>query len=568
MRAINFCLVFTLLCLFCKSNAALAQEGGETKIEIINANSLEYDERLGINAKRLIGNVIFKHEGALMYSDSAHFFDGKNTLDAFGNVRINQGDTIQLFGDYLKYDGNMRKAVVTGKNLRLQDKEMTLYTTRLEYETKSNQAWYNQAGKIVNGKNVLTSNKGRYYSKQKDFYFSEQVVLVNPDYTMTCDTLRHNTYSEISYFLSPTHMKGKKENMYCELGNYNRKKQQGLMTKNAWLSREGQTIKGDTIYYDDQLGFGRATGAVEMRDSSEKVNITGRKAVYYRAQDSTVVTKNVLMMQYFKTDTLYLHADTLISVADTAKAKVKPMKKIIDNKQDSIFLSSNDSLKAKPAQRDSSNRRIRAYHKVKIYKKDFQGLCDSLVYDGKDSLMRLYIMPVLWNEQNQITAKHITLTIANGEISGLNMYENCFIISQEDSSRFNQLKGKKMVGYFDKGELKKIDVLGNGQTLYYIRDEDKKYVGANRADAANLTVFMGDSKVDKISFYQQPDATMYPLKDLLPADARLKNFYWLESYRPKDEKDVFNWRVLPEGYRSFQEIIPAPPQRKSKGKRK
>ena len=549
----------------------LAQTGEGARIEIINANSLEYDERLGIDAKRLIGEVIFKHEGALMYADSAYFFDGKNSLDAFGNVHINQGDTVHLYGDFLKYDGNLRKAVVTGKNLRLMDKEMTLYTTKLEYETSTNQAWYNQSGRIVNGKNVLTSKKGRYYSRSKDFYFSDDVKLVNPDYTMTCDTLRHNTGTEISYFLGPTHMKGKKETMYCERGKYDSKKQQSLMTKNAWLSRDGQSIKGDTVYYDDQLGFGRADGHVEMRDSSEKVNISGRKAMYYRAQDSTVVTRDVLMEQFFKTDTLFLHADTLISVADTAKVKKKMAEKIIDNPKDSIFLSqeSSDTLRGiKPAPKDSTNRRIRAFHKVKIFKSDFQGLCDSLVYDGKDSLMRLFITPVLWNEKNQLSAKHITLTIANGEISGLHMYDNCYIVSQEDSSRFNQVKGKNMIGYFIKGELKKIDVLGNGQTLYYIRDDDKKYVGANRADCTNMTIFMGEDKVDKITFYQQPDATMYPLKDLPTVDARLKDFHWLGAFRPSGRADVFQWRELPESYRTYQEIKSAPPPRKSKNKRK
>lgn len=515
-----------------------------SQVEVVNADSFEFDEDLGDGAKRLLGHVQFKQDNVLMYADSAYYYDN-NALDAFGNIHINQSDSVHLYGDFLKYNGNTKLASITGKVVTLKDKEMTLTTTKLDFNMQSNIGYYNNKGKIVTKENTLTSQNGYYYSQQKNLFFKKDVVLVNPDYKMYCDSLRYNTISESAFFNGPTHIISNSNRIYCENGWYNTKKDVAQFNKNAWLKNKEQKLHGDSLYYDSKNGYGKALKNVEVLDSAQKISIRGNHLEYFEWLEKSIVTDKAEMVQYFKTDTLFLHADTLKATYDStyfALKKIKETEELKKNKgkKDSkIKVQMEDSVAA-------AHRLIFAYNKVKFYKSDLQGLCDSLVYSASDSLMRLYDKPILWSDANQLTAEFINIKLFDGKIYQLRMNNSAYIISQYDSLRFNQIKGKKMIGYFLENDLRKIDVNGNGETVYYIKEDDGSLSGVNKAECSDMAIYINDNKVEKLKMFKKPSGIMHPPKDVSPAEMLLKDFVWYKSYRPTNAADIFIWRAFKE----------------------
>lgn len=509
----------------------------QTRIELLNANTLEYDEELGA-AKRLIGNVSFKHENAIMYCDSAYLYPD-NALDAFGNVHIQQGDTLNLYGRFLKYNGNTKKAELT-EDVKLIDKDITLTSNFLNYDMNNDLAYYNGSGKIVNKENTLTSESGYYYAKSKDFYFKKSVVLVNPDYTVYCDTLKYNTLSEIAYFLSPTQIISKENTIYCENGWYDTKKNSAQFNKNAELKNPQQELRGDSLYYNRNIGYGKAIRNIEVRDTSENIIITGDFGEYFEWEDNSIVTGHAQLIQIYDKDSLFLHADILRATTDSALlAKVKPRSKTAKTgknknvKKPVQLVGLADSLAVKPS------RILLAYKKVKFFKSDLQGKCDSLVFTYKDSTMHLYTQPVIWSDKNQLSSDSIDIHTFNGKMQSMDLKYNAFISSQEDSIRFNQIKGKSMKGLFSNNELSRINVNGNGQTIYYAKDDDAM-IGVNKTDCSSMIILIKENKIDRITFITKPDATLYPVGELSTKDLLLRDFKWWGNLRPKNKQDIFN----------------------------
>ncbi|MBX7182632.1 MAG: organic solvent tolerance protein OstA [Bacteroidia bacterium] len=496
-------LVFLLLHLGIK-----AQES--SKIEILHANSLEYDESVVGKTKRLIGDVKLLHEGAIMYCDSAWMNQETNTVQAFNRIHIEQGDTLDLYGDKLDYDGNTKKAIVTGKVVKLIDKDITLTTTIIHYDRNTGIANYQNGGKIVDKKSTLTSELGYYYSSTKDFYYRKNVKVVNKDYTILCDTLRFNTKTEISYFLGPTHIVTKDSSkIYCEYGWNDTKRELSRFEKNTRIISDKQEMLADAILYDEKIKKGLAYCYVQIIDTANQTNILGDFAEYFQAYDRTMMTDNALLVQYDKKDTLFLHADTLRSFTpDTTK----------------------------------DQRMIKAYYKVRFYKSDIQGTCDSLSYFQGDSLMRMYGAPVLWSDSNQITADTLYLKMHEGKVSDLYLRNNSFIISREDSVNFNQIKGRFMHAFLRENKLYKVRVEGNSETLYYAKESDGNDIGVNKAESSDMLIWVQENKVQKITFITKPTAILHPMKEMNPETRKLKDFKWYEEKRPKDRKDIFDWR--------------------------
>jgi lipopolysaccharide export system protein LptA len=535
----NYCVnsIFIGVALFFSCFTAYSQ----SKVEIINADSFEFDEDLGNGAKRLLGNVQFRQDDVLMFSDSAYYYDN-NALDAFGNIHINKNDSVHLYGDFLKYDGNSKLASVTGKVVTLKDKTMTLTTSKLDFNMQSNIGYYNNKGKIVTKENTLTSQNGYYYSSQKNLFFKKDVVLVNPDYKMYSDSLRYNTNTETAFFSGPTNIVSEANRIYCENGWYNTKQDKAQFNKNAWLKNKEQKLHGDSLYYDSKNGYGKAIKNVEVLDSAQKISIRGNFLEYFEVSEKSIVTDHAVMIQYFKTDTLYLHADTLKATYDStyfALKKIKETEELKNNKgkkEKKVKVQMEDSVA-------SAHRLIYAHYKVKFFKNDLQGLCDSLVYSAADSLMRLFKKPILWSDANQLTAELINIKLYDGKIYQLRMNTNAYIISQYDSLRFNQIKGKKMIGYFTDNDLRKIDVMGNGETVYYIKDDkDGSLSGVNKAECSDMAIYITNNKVEKLKMYKKPTGIMHPPKEVKPEEMMLKDFAWYAAYRPQNFEDIFVWK--------------------------
>lgn len=545
--ALRYCnklaLVIFLLLIYgaASGQSAVTKEG--KKIQLIHANSLEYDKSKG-DARRLIGNVEFEHNGVHMYCDSAYLFEN-NSLEAFSNVHIRQGDSLHLYGDFLKYNGNDRKAEVQ-KNIRMTDRDMTLTTDFITYDLKESVATYTTGGKIVSKANTLTSQYGYYYSNSRMLAFKKNVVLTNPQYVMNCDTLLYNVESKVAFFQGPTTIKSSDNLIYCENGFYDTNRDVSQFNKNAYIVTREQRLKGDSLYYDRKKGYGKAMRNVSIRDSAQNIYITGNLAEHFEESENSIVTGNAVLMQQFDGDTLYLHADTLRSAYANNKGQVRslPLREAVavKGKSKKDKKEKKEPKIIKPELRVDTlgypHRVLFAYHKVKFFKEDMQGKCDSLVYSYLDSTMRLYKLPVIWSEVNQLTGEQMAIGISGGKIRSMEMKNNAFIASQEDSTKYNQIKGKTIRGYFVNNELHKIRVEGNGQTIYFPKDKNS-IIGVNKAVCSDILIYMNDNKVEKITFINQPEATLYPPGELSGKDLVLEDFSWRGSERPMQKKDIF-----------------------------
>ncbi len=505
-RQIIFCVLIALLFpSLVYSQVAGGNKKTKKKIEIIHCDSLGQDEKLGSDFRRLLGHVALKHNDVLMYCDSAYHYQSTKRVRAFSKVHIKQGDTLDLYGNYLFYDGVEEKALVEG-NVELIDKETHLYTKALKYDVTNKVASYTDSGKIINAKNTLTSIIGIYYASQKMFHFKDSVKIVNPDYVMTADTMDYNTESETAFFTGPTEVNGDSLNIKCEKGWYDTKKDITWIWKNAMIDNKLQIIHGDSLFFDNNTGFGQAFRNISIADTTNDVLVTGNYAWYYKKPEKFMVTDKAVFIQVSKNDSLFLHSDTISAVTLNDSAGI-------------------------------SFRLMRAYHKCRIFSADLQARCDSLSYSYQDSVIRLYYAPVLWSEENQMTSDSVAIFTKNRKADIMELYSSAFIASQTDTLRFNQIKGRNMKGYFRDNKMYKIRIDGNGETIYFLADKEGQ-VGWNRAKSSSIDIFVDKGKITEIIEYQNPDGILNP--PLKEADKqRLSGFNWFDRLRPKNKMDIF-----------------------------
>lgn len=487
------------------------------KIKLLNANSLEVDP--SINANKLIGDVIFKHEEALMYCDSAYLFPN-NSMKAWGTVRVKQGDSLLLIGDSLHYLGDKRLARIRGRVL-VKNSDMTLRTNYLDYDRNKDMAYYLGGGQIVNSaeRNTLTSNIGYFFTKENRFFFKDSVRLVNPDYTIESDTLMYNTQSEITYFYGPTRIQSDDNLITCNRGWYDTRNDRSEFSGRAWITSNASRIGGDSVYYDRKQGIGKAYGNVTMIDSTQDLVLHGDYTVYDEKDSTSLITgKRAQMIQLVDADSLYLHADTLFAGWDTSR----------------------------------KHRVVHAWYHVKFFKPDMSGRCDSLVFSNADSTIQLFRQPIIWSDENQITSDSLVIKNYDGKVHWMRMTRNAFIASSEDSLQYNQISGKNMLGHFKDGKLRRVDVLGNGQTIYYATEEDGELIGLNRSDCANMNIYIDSNTVSRIAFLNKPTATLYPLKEITPDLRKLERFAWHDSLRPYHPEHTFYWGAIPDSLKHLR----------------
>lgn len=475
------------------------------KIKLIQADEAVYDKTLGEDVQRIIGNAIFEHEGAFLYCDSAHLNNKSNSVKAFSRVHIKSSDTLNLFGDSINYNGESKIAEVFD-HVKLIDNKTTLTTDKLLFDRNTGIASYSTGGHIVNETNTLDSRRGYYHTNSKDFFFREHVVLVNPDYVMNCDTLEYNTQNKISKFKGPTTIKGEDTDIYAENGWYNTDTDIAEFNKNSRVKNGDQVLTGDSLYYERTNGFGEAFNNIRVIDTVQDVIVYGNYALYEKALGYTMITKNAVAHLIEDNDTLFVHSDTMKVTFDSAQ----------------------------------NTKEIYAYYKMKFFRSNLQGMADSLIYSFSDSTLRMHKNPVLWTENNQLTADSIYVLTGKKNVKKMFLYNSAFLISK-DTTGYNQIKGRDMVGSFVDNDLVSIKVTGNAETLYWVREEDGTLTGINKATSSNLRIGLKQKKIKQITYLEKPTATLYPEKDLPPADMLLQDFAWYGDERPKDKNDIFNW---------------------------
>jgi lipopolysaccharide export system protein LptA len=477
-----------------------------TKILLEHADSLVHSSKIRPEFQRLMGNVRLSHDSTILMCDSAFLNDEKNFVLAYGNVHIQVSDTLNLFGDSLNYDGNTRIAKIWS-NVKLIDNETTLTTDTLSFDRITKIASYEYWGKIVNEKNVLVSKHGYYHTQTKEFFFKEKVVLINPEYVMHSDTLMYNTVTKVTYFYGPSTIKGKEDSIYCENGWYSTRTDVARFRKNGWIYHLDQVLTGDSLYYERKTGYGQAFKHAILIDTVQKTTLTGNYGELQRKKGFAFMTDSAMVKMIDKKDTLFMHSDTVYATFDT-----------------------NQNIK-----------NIRCYYKVKFFRRDLQGMCDSMSYHGRDSTMFLYHDPVLWSEKNQLTADSIKLTLLNSQIDSMILFNSAFIISIDDTNKYNQVKGRDMIGFFRNNELYKIKVIGNSETIYFAREDDRSLIGITKVYSSDMLIFVEKNQIKTITYINEPKGVTYPEKDFSPYDLKLKGFKWIEGKRPLTKMDIFHW---------------------------
>ena len=484
------------------------QKPGKRMIEVLNADEGidEAERNTGKRITRLLGNVSLKHNNIFMTCDSAWFYTGYNQIKAFSRIHMQQGDTLELHGDSLFYDGGSETASVDG-NVEMIDKETHIFTQSVKYDVAKKIARYNTGGRIINGQNTLTSIIGIYYTSENLFHFKDSVKIVNPDYLMTADTMDYNSKTETAFFMGPSEMEGDSIYLYCERGWYDTKNDISRIWKNAIIDNRQQIIRGDSLYYDGIKGFGLAYNNTSITDTTNNIIVKGDYAWYYKSPERFMVTKKALFIQIADNDSLFLHADTISAIT----------------KSDSAM---------------KDYRLLKAYHGCRIFSNDLQGRCDSLVYSFRDSVIRLYYSPVIWSEENQLVSDSMAIFTKNEKADRLELYNAVFVTSQIDDSRFNQIKGRTLTGYFKDNALYKVNIEGNGETVYFLVDGDEVF-GVNQAKCASIEIYIEDGKIIEINEFQNPEGVIDPPSEVIPETLRLEGFSWLEHLRPKNVADIF-----------------------------
>ncbi|MDQ2792425.1 MAG: LPS export ABC transporter periplasmic protein LptC [Bacteroidota bacterium] len=470
-------------------------------IKLLTAGELVGGDFEGVKIRKLITNVSFQQDDVFLYCDSAYQYLERNQVEAFSNVRVVQSDTMTITGDHGFYDGAQRTARMTG-NVVMRDPRMTLTTPALDYDLNRKTASYTQTGHLTDPQNTLDSQQGFYDTTTKVFVFKRDVHLVTPDSELNNDTLRYNTVSKIAYFNGPTRIKGKQGNLYAEGGNYNTKTRVSDFRKNAKIDTPNYLLGGDQLVYDEVKQYGVAKGHVSLISKKDNLMLRGDMGRYWRALGRTkLYGGRPVVRNISQKDTLYMAADTLISV------------------------------EAKPGQ-TTKRTILYAFPKVQIFRGTMQGICDSLTYDRQDSIIYLNQDPVLWHTKNQLTSDSMQIRSKRGKVDEMRLFGNAFAVNQDTLLNFNQTKGRSMKAYFRNDKMRRVDVLGNAESIFYALDGDTATTGMNRLLSANMRILFADNKLNRISPLGNPEAKFIPPHELKPEDERLKGYAWRAAERP------------------------------------
>ncbi|WP_051719062.1 OstA-like protein [Hymenobacter sp. IS2118] len=470
-------------------------------IKLLTAATLVGGDFSGTKIRKLLGNVSFQQDDTFLYCDSAYQYLDRNQVEAFSNVRVVQGDTMTITGDKGFYDGDLRTARMVG-NVVMRDPRMTLTTPSLVYDLNRKTASYTETGHLTDPQNTLDSQHGFYDTNTKVFVFTNNVHLVTPDSELNNDLLRYNTVTKVAYFDGPTRIKGKDGNLYAEGGNYNTITRVSNFKKNAKIDTPNYLLGGDNLVYDEVKQYGVARGHVSLISKKDNLTLRGDVGRYWRGLGRTkLYGGRPVVRNISDKDTLYMAADTLISV------------------------------EARPGQ-TTTRTVLYAYPKVQIFRGDLQGIADSLTYDRQDSIIYLNRDPVLWQGKNQLTADSMQIRSKRGRVDEMRLYANAFAVSQDTLLNFNQTKGRNMMAYFRDNKMRRVDVLGNAESIFYALDNDTATTGLNRVLSANMRLLFMANKLNKISVLTNPEAKFIPPHEFKPDDERLKGFNWRVKERP------------------------------------
>jgi len=478
---------------------------GARIIYLENADVIRFDQIARPDVQVLEGKVRFRHEGAILTCDSAYFNKVTNSLDAFSNVRIVQGDTLFIYGDVLYYSGQTKTARLRG-NVRLVNRKTTLSTDSLNYDRNTQLAYYFTGGKITDPENTMTSVWGQYSTATEDVLFRDNVKLVNKNFVMNSDTLKYNSKSHVAEIIGKTHIIYQDDtDIFTNRGWYKTDTERSmLLNRSLIVNKEGKSLTGDTVFYDKSSKYGEAFGNVILKDTVQKSTLYGHYVYYNEDTELGIATDSALLVDWSGDKHMYIHADTLKTYKDSIYSQA------------------------------------RAWLNVRFYRDDLQGISDSLRFSARDSIFHLVNRPVVWQEGQQLSGQTMRVFTRNKAIDRVQIDQTAITAQWVDSLYFNQIGGKEIVAYIDSAALARVDVSGNAETVYFVYDDaDSTLVGANRTESSFVVMHFKNKEIDRIVLSAASSGVFYPI-DLVTDDAiYLADFFWVEGLRPKSPTDVF-----------------------------
>lgn len=494
---------YLLIILLLLSCVVSAQK--KTTIHILNADKADYDERLGKDVQRLIGNVVMRQDSTYFYSDSAYLNEKTKFFDGFGNVHIIVNDSINIYSKLLKYNGETKFAELF-HDVVLKDDSTVLKTQYMTYDRVGHLATYPDKGTITRNDKKLVSKKGYYRDDIKVLYFRKDVVGTAPDYKIVSDTLVYDTENEMMYFYGPTNIYNKENTLIGNYGWYNTETEFVYLDRRATLKNKEQSMTADTMYYNKSTGYAKALSNVIVEDTSYKAILKGEYGEMWRNLGKCMMTDNLQAIYYEETDTLFAKADTMYVFFDTLNNEVK---------------------------------RIKAFYNVRFFRNDIQGKCDSMHYVVSDSMIYMREKPVIWADNSQLSGDSINVKIKKEAIENLLMYPNAFVIQEDSISGFNQVKGKQITAFFKENELNNMFNEGNAETIYWLRDDDGSLIGINFSQSSQMDIIIKNRQISNIKYYKNIKETLYPLEQLNDNQEFLDGFSWQEENRPRREEFDF-----------------------------
>lgn len=480
---------------------------------------LEYADSLFMDESHpefqvLKGNVKFRKEDMFMYCDSANFYDKENRLDAFGNVKMEQGDTLNVFADKLYYDGQEEYARLR-HNVRMEHRNTTLFTDSFDYDLLDNIGYYFEGGKIVDEQNTLTSKYGQYAPDTKDTQLLFDVELVNDKYVMNTDTLFYNTESHVADIVGNTIIVSDSSTVYTDQGWYNTDDDRAtLYNRSLIVGKGGQTLTGDTIFYDRTAGFGEAFGNMILTDSAKSTILMGDYGFHNEKSNTSFATRRALAMEFSHGDTIYVHGDTIRT-----------------------YLLMPDS-----------SRVMCAYPNVRFFRTDIQGICDSLSFMSRDSMLYMHRHPILWNLERQVMGNVIKIHMNDSTVEKAYLPEYGMLGEHVADEFYNQLSGKEMIAYFDNGEISQLDVNGNVMAILLPMENDSTYNKLVNAEGSFLIVKIKNRQIEKLNLWPDVSGKVTPIYLAKKSQYYLKGFKWYGEIRPKDQYDIF---AIPEAMKTL-----------------
>lgn len=489
------------------------REKSKEEVKLLHSDVL-YKNQRDVRADVLVGHVKLFHDGMYLDCDSARYYKDENSFEAYGHVKMIQGDTLTLTSDTLLYDGPMMQAHAKGRAV-LTHRHTRLTTSVIDYDRLEGIGFYPTHGILYDADNVLNSDYGQYSPSASEAIFKDNVVLVNPKFELKTNELYYYSDTKMAKMVSETNIVSSDSTfVYALRGDYNTQTGQACLMDRSHIYKDMRDVVGDSLYCDEETGVSEAFGNVVLTDVENQCMLTGN---YCRYEDNTgvaVATDSAVCYEFSSPDTLYVHADTLKMIT-------------YNQKTDSVY------------------RDLYAYHKVRMYRRDVQGVCDSLVTHELDSCTYMYGQPILWNEEQQVFGEEIRIYNNDSTIDWIHIVNQAMTIEKVDSASYNQVAAKEMFCYFKDGAMERNNAKGNVYLCYFMEESDGARIGMNYTETPEMNIFMKNKKVDKV-WMQTPSGTMYP-PFAIPDDKRyLPSFAWFDYIRPKNKDDIFGWKSKKE----------------------